>query len=219
MALARARLRQAERASEPGPRDRAFGRAEATVVAAERYHPGLSTLAVEHAHLESRWGEATLEPEARRRHFERAVGLFRRGLELEPQASVAHRGLGAALLELGETEAARGALAESVRLAPRSVEARLLRARAELAAGEIGPARAEVAAAVAVDAGRARRILVGLARGRPNDASAYRDLALLDLVEGHPERARAALQQAMSVATPEEVGMLLRLLELAGASG
>jgi tetratricopeptide (TPR) repeat protein len=217
ISLARAEMRVAERSPEGGERDLRFAAAEADLAAAGSWHPRLPQIALERAHLLSRWGEATAEPEPRRARFDAAVERFREAIAMDPQNSAAHRGLGAALLALGDVAAAREALERSARLAPRSVEGRLMLARAALAAGDVESGRREIGEARAVDAARTRQILETLVRSRPRDVSAYRDLALLDLIEGRGAQARLALEQAMRIAEPNELGPLARLLSEAGA--
>ena len=104
-----------------------------------------------------------------------------------------------------------------MRLAPRSLESRLLLGRQRLAAGDEAAARAAFAAAREIDPARARQLLEGLVRARPADPSALRDLALLEIVEGRRKEAIAALQRAMALTAPQDFPPLVRLTGLASA--
>jgi tetratricopeptide (TPR) repeat protein len=215
VALARAEQRVAESASSAPLREAAFRRAVAALAEGRRRHPGLPQLALEEAHLAARRADASPGAEERARLFEAAVASYREVLPRDPQSSAVHRGLGAALLSLGRLDEAGQELEISVRLAPRAIESRLLLGRLRLSAGEELSARAAFEAAREIDALRARRFLEALARARPEDPSAFRDLALFEIVEGRRKEATAALQRAMALTPPEEFPPLVRLTALA----
>ncbi|MEO8197000.1 MAG: hypothetical protein ABI689_09785 [Thermoanaerobaculia bacterium] len=217
VALARAELRLAERSADEVSRKAAFERAAAALAEARRRHPGLAQLALEEAHLAARRADGAGSPEEQRALFERAVGAYREVLVRDPQSSMVHRGLGAALLALGKLAEAGRELETSVRLAPRSLESRLLLGRQRLAALDEAGARAAFAAARELDPLRSRQLLEGLVRARPGDPSALRDLALLEIVEGRRKEAIAALQQAMALTPPQDLPPLVRLIGLASA--
>lgn len=217
VALARAEQRLAERAPDEITRSAAFDRAAAALAGARRRHPDLAQLALEEAHLAARRADAAGSPAAQRALFENAVVAYREVLARDPQSSTVHRGLGAALLALGSIEEAGRELEASVRLAPRSLESRLLLGRQRLAAGDEAAARAAFAAAREIDPARARQLLEGLVRARPADPSALRDLALLEIVEGRRKEAIAALQRAMALTAPQDFPPLVRLTGLASA--
>jgi cytochrome c-type biogenesis protein CcmH/NrfG len=128
-----------------------------------------------------------------------------------------HRGLGAALLALGRLDEAGTELETSVRLAPRSLESRLLLGRQRLARGDEASARSAFEAAREIDRLRARQLLEGLVRARPADPSALRDLGLYEIVEGRRDEAVAALQRAMALTPPQDFPALVRLIALASA--
>lgn len=217
VALARAEARLAERASDEATRKAAFERAAAALAEARRRHPGLAQLALEEAHLAARRADGAGSPEEQRALFERAVAAYREVLARDPQSSTVHRGLGTALLALGELDEAGRELEASVRLAPRSLESRLLLGRQRLAALDETGARAAFIAARELDPVRSRQLLEGLVRARPGDPSALRDLALLEIVEGRRKEAIAALQQAMALTPPQDLPPLVRLIGLASA--
>ncbi len=217
VALARAEARLAERASDEATRKAAFERAAAALAEARRRHPGLAQLALEEAHLAARRADGAGSPEEQQALFERAVIAYREVLARDPQSSTVHRGLGTALLALGELDEAGRELEASVRLAPRSLESRLLLGRQRLAALDETGARAAFAAARELDPVRSRQLLEGLVRARPEDPSALRDLALLEIVEGRRKEAIAALQQAMALTPPQDLPPLVRLIGLASA--
>ncbi len=215
VALARAEQRLAESAGDAGERAAAFARAAAALADARRRHPGLAQLALEEAHLAARRADATSAPAERAALFASAVAAYREVLQRDPQSSTVHRGLGAALLALGELDEAGRELEASVRLAPRSLESRLLLGRLRLSAGQEEGARAAFQAAREIDAAYARRLLEGLVRARPEDPSALRDLALFEIVEGRGKEAIAALQRAMALTAPQDLPPLVRLTGLA----
>ncbi len=215
VALARAEQRLAERAADVASRDAAFDRAAAVLAGARRRHPGLAQLALEEAHLAARRADSAAEPRVRQALFESAVTSYRDVLARDPQSSTVHRGLGAALLALGRLEEAGDELAASVRLAPRSLESRLLLGRLRLTAGDEAGARAAFEAAREIDAKRARRLLEGLVRARPGDPEALRDLALFEIVEGRRKEAIAVLERAMALTPPQDLPPLVRLTGLA----
>ena len=217
VALARAEQRIAERSEDPAARTAAFDRAAATLADARRRHPGLAQLALEEAHLAARRGDGARTAEEQRAQFEIAVASYRAVLLRDPQSSTVHRGLGAALLALGLLDEAGHELEASVRLAPRSLESRLLLGRLRLSAGEEAAAQTSFEAAREIDAARARRLLEGLVRARPADPSALRDLALFEIVEGHRKAAIAALERAMAITAPQDLPPLVRLIGLASA--
>ena len=220
VALARAEQRLAERAgreSNDAARAAAFERAAAELAAARRRHPELAQLALEEAHLAARRADGAGSPEEQRAQFEIAVAAYREVLVRDPQSSAVHRGLGAALLALGSLEEAGSELEASVRLAPRSLESRLLLGRQRLFAGDEAAARAAFQAAREIDPVRSRQLLEGLVRARPADASALRDLALFEIVEGRREAAITALERAMALTPPQEFPPLVRLTGLASA--
>ena len=215
VALARAEQRLAERAADGASRDAAFDRAAAVLAGARRRHPGLAQLALEEAHLAARRADGAAEPQVRQALFESAVTSYRDVVARDPQSSTVHRGLGAALLALGRLAEAEDELAASVRLAPRSLESRLLLGRLRLTAGDEAGARAAFEAAREIDAMRARRLLEGLVRARPGDPEALRDLALFEIVEGRRKEAIAALERAMALTPPQDLPPLVRLTGLA----
>ncbi|MEO7793824.1 MAG: O-antigen ligase family protein [Thermoanaerobaculia bacterium] len=215
VALARAEQRLAEGAIDPAQRTAGFGRAAAALAEARRRHPGLAGLALEEAHLAARRADGAATAEERSAQFATAVAAYRDVLARDPQSSTVHRGLGAALLALDRLDEAASELETSVRLAPRSLESRLLLGRLRLATGEEEAALGAFQAARAIDAPRARRLLEGLVRARPEDPSALRDLALFEIVEGHRKEAIAALQRAMALTAPQDLPPLVRLTGLA----
>lgn len=215
VALARAEQRLAERAADGASRDAAFDRAAAVLAEARRRHRGLAQLALEEAHLAARRADGAAEPQLRGLLFEKAVTSYREVLVRDPQSSTVHRGLGAALLALGRLAEAGEELEASVRLAPRSLESRLLLGRLRLTAGDEAGARAAFEAARDIDAMRARRLLEGLVRARPGDPEALRDLALYEIVEGRRKEAIAALERAMALTPPQNLPPLVRLTGLA----
>ncbi len=220
VALARAEQRLGElagRESNDAARAAAFERGAAELAAARRRHPELAQLALEEAHLAARRADGAGSPEEQRAQFEIAVAAYREVLVRDPQSSAVHRGLGAALLALGSLEEAGSELEASVRLAPRSLESRLLLGRQRLFAGDEAAARAAFQAAREIDPVRSRQLLEGLVRARPADASALRDLALFEIVEGRREAAIAALERAMAITPPQEFPPLVRLTGLASA--
>ena len=217
VALARAEARLAERATDEATRRAAFERAAAALAEARHRHPGLAQLALEEAHLAARRADGAGSPEEQNALFERAVVAYREVLARDPQSSTVHRGLGASLLALGELDEAGRELEASVRLAPRSLESRLLLERQRLAALDETGARAAFAAARELDPVRSRQLLEGLVRTRPADPSALRDLALLEIVEGRRKEAITALQQAMALTPPQDLPPLVRLIGLASA--
>jgi tetratricopeptide (TPR) repeat protein len=217
VALSRAEQRLAERAGDEASRAAAFDRAAAALADARRRHPGLAQLALEEAHLAARRADAAATPEEQRARFEGAVAAYREVLARDPQSSTVHRGLGAALLALGNLDEAGRELETSVRLAPRSLESRLLLGRQRLSAGDEQAARDAFQAAREIDPARSRRLLEGLARARPGDPSALRDLALFEIVEGRRKEAIAALEQAMALTPPQDLPPLVRLVGLASA--
>jgi tetratricopeptide (TPR) repeat protein len=217
VALARAELRRAERTPDETSRAAAFDRAAAALAQARRAHPALAQLALEEAHLAARRAAGISDPELRRTSFVRVAEAYRDVVALDPQSAAVHRGLGTTLLELGEVEAAGAELETSLRLAPRSLESRLLLGRQRLAAGDETAARGAFAAAREIDAARVRQLLEGLVRTRPQDPSALRDLALLEIVEGRRAEALAALRRAMALTPPQEFPPLVRLTGLASA--
>lgn len=217
VALARAEQRLAERAGDDASRTAAFDRAAAALADARRRHPRLAQLALEEAHLAARRADAAPTPEEQRARFESAVAAYREVLASDPQSSTIHRGLGTALLALGSLDEAGRELETSVRLAPRSLESRLLLGRQRLSAGDEAAARAAFQAAREIDAARSRRLLEGLARSRPGDPEALRDLALFEIVEGRRKEAIAALEHAMALTPPQDLPPLVRLVGLASA--
>ena len=218
IALVRAVLRLADREGRQGRDPSALLERAGRVLARGRaLHPRLPLFAVEAAHTAARSAEATAEPRARAEAFRRAAEVYREALAVEPQSAAAHRGLGAVLLETGDLAASRAEVAEAARLAPRSIETQLLLGRVALTQTDFAAARAAYEAARAVDAGRARSFLETLARARPDDASAFRDLGFLDLVEGRNAQARLAFEHAMKIASPDEIALLVRLLTAASA--
>lgn len=217
VALARAEQRIAERAADDASRAAAFDRAAAALADARRRHPGLAQLALEQAHLAARRADAAATPEEQRERFESAVAAYREVLRSDPQNSTVHRGLGTVLLALGDLDAAGRELETSVRLAPRSLESRLLLGRQRLSAGDEAAARAAFQAARELDAARSRRLLEGLARARPWDPETFRDLALFEIVEGRRKEAITALERAMALTPPQDLPPLVRLVGLASA--
>lgn len=217
VALARAEQRLGERSGDAATRTAAFDRAAAVLAQARRRHPGLAQLALEEAHLASRRADGAASAEERQAQFALAVEAYREVLVRDPQSSMVHRGLGAALLAQGRLEEAGRELEASVRLAPRALESHLLLGRQRLAAGDESAARDSFRAARAIDPARARQLLEGLVRTRPSDPSALRDLALFEIVEGHRKAAIDALQRAMALTPPEEFPPLVRLTGLASA--
>ncbi len=182
---------------------------------ARRRHPGLALLALEEAHLAARRADGAADPQVRQALFESAVASYREVVTRDPQSSTVHRGLGAALLALGRLEEAGDELEASVRLAPRSLESRLLLGRLRLSAGDEAGARTAFEAAREIDAVRSRRLLEGLVRARPGDPEALRDLALFEIVEGRRKEAIAALERAMALTPPQDLPPLVRLTGLA----
>ncbi|MEZ5312231.1 MAG: O-antigen ligase family protein [Thermoanaerobaculia bacterium] len=219
VALVHALLRQADREArqghDPSP---LLERAQRELANGRALHPRLPLFAVETAHTAARSAEATAEPGARAERFRSSVDLYREALVVDPWSAAARRGLGAVLLETGDLASARAEVGEAVRLAPRSIETQLLLGRVALTQGDFATARSAYEAARAVDAGRARSLLETLARARPDDASAFRDLGFLDLVEGRNAQARLAFEHATRIASPGELTLLVRLLTAASAS-
>ena len=215
VALARAEQRRAESAADAAQRDAAFARAAAVLAAGRSRHPGLALWRLEEAHLAARRADGTAAPEARGALFASAVASYREVLARDPQSSTVHRGLGAALLALGRLDEAGRELEASVRLAPRSLESRLLLGRLRLSAGDENRAREAFQAGHEIDPARARRLLEGLVRARPEDPSALRDLALFEIVEGRRKEAIAALELAMALTPPQDLPPLVRLVGLA----
>ncbi len=217
IALARAEQRLAERARDEPARAAGFDRASAVLAEARRRHPDLAQLALEQAHLAARRADGATAPEEQRAQFAGAVAAYREVLVRDPQSSTVHRGLGAALLALGDLDEAGRELEASVRLAPRSLESRLLLGRQRLAAGDEPAAQAAFQAARALDPQRSRGFLESLARARPGDPSALRDLALFEIVEGRRKEAISALEHAMALTPPQDLPPLVRLTALASA--
>ncbi len=212
VALARAEQRLAESASDSTLSAAAFARAAAALAEVRRRHPGLAQLALEEAHLAARRADRAAAPAERGALFASAVASYREVLARDPQSATAHRGLGASLLALGQLDEAGRELETSVRLAPRSLESRLLLGRLRLSAGDEDRARIAFEAARTLDPARARRLLEGLVRARPEDPSALRDLALYEIVEGRRKEAIAALERAMALTSPQDLPPLVRLI-------
>jgi serine/threonine-protein kinase len=118
-----------------------------------------------------------------------AIARFQRTIEMDPEWTPGHYGLGRSLLRLGEDEAGLAAL----RRAAESPRFRRL-ALAHLAAGH----------AALGDPARAREVLLELEAAARTDeeAVALYELAVARAAAGEPERALEALERAAELGVP-----------------
>lgn len=141
-------------------------------------------------------------------YVDEAERRFRQTIDRRPMLARAHVGWGRALLEGGDVDGAKLALAEAQRLALDDPQAMLLSAHLALWAGELGTALAR-----SRDAARRLAPVGGLPLA---DACSLR--AEIELRRGRPDRAARELRKALA-ADPDVFRYKRRLLESLVAAG
>lgn len=202
LALARARGRQAMAAADAGARDAGLAAALAELDGVARRHPRSVLVDLEAGLLLARAAEASESVERRADRLLAAAERLERAARRDPTSAPIARARGLVLLDLERIDEAIASLERAVAAAPRSLEGRLLLAKALLAGGELDRARGEAAAALELDAGKARLLVLGAAAARPDDVGAQLDATLVLLLGGDRQAALATLDHARALAMP-----------------
>ncbi len=152
-------------------------------------------------YTDARYDLATLELHHDR--YEAAASDYRRVIQQHSDDAAAHGGLGAALAQLQQSDAARGEFDRALSLDPARPDTLVNYASFELAANN--PEHAQELLTKAVSAGA-------------HDAATYQQLAFADQQTHHPVEAEAALHSAIAAdpADPTSHALLAQLLAARG---